>query len=424
MSGIDETVQVPELNAGAFVARIGWMNDRARRLGARARVALEETARGPGPVPVTSRVFRDGSFLVETRVETRPCVSYRLTCPEPVIALAGWTWAGWIAARRAEKDSVSGGVDAPVHHADLLRPIPAATVDRAFDARGRMVCDHCGTFRNRRMGFVVRDGEGLERVVGSSCLLDHTGHDPKAVLAAFRSISLLREAMDLERRHEDFVAAVYDRDAHMRSERDAAAARDAVLHPVRTIVLAVLLAMDRQGFYARSTGEGRTATEEGVRAILAAPVEAPDEMRVRAGEILDWFRPRAGAGLPEDPDGSVSLAGYLAADPGFRIVEDYRMAGFAPLGRRYADGEVAEVTYLGREEAGVTVATAWGTKEVDRSRHLFRDDVGSRLVWETASNALDGALVAGGTLRVRFRAGEARIDRARVSTRIRNLRPA
>jgi len=423
MAGIDEIVVVPETQAETFAARIERMNARARRLGARARVNLEEVGRGPRPVRVTRRVYREGAFHVESADEPRPCVLYRMHCPEPTIKLSGWSWAGWIAVRRAEKDSVTGIVDAPVTHADPAAPIRSETIDGAIDDKGRMRCDHCGTFRNRRMGFVVRDERGVERVVGSSCLLDHVGHDPKAVLAHFRAIDLLRPEIARERRQDDFRAEVYDWAAYAEAEAAATRARDAVEHPVRRIVAAVLRAMGAQGFYARYTGEGKVATEEAVREILDGGGEPNPGIAARADEIIAWARGR-GTALPEDPASSVSLGAYLAADPGFRVVEDYRAAGHAPLGRRYADGEVAEVTYLGSEPADRVVAVGYGTKTIERRRHVFADAAGSRLLWETASEGLSERLVRGASLRIRFRTKRTEVERVRLVSRIANVRAA
>ena len=407
---------MPERKAEGFVAAIERVNRHARRIGARERVALVEIAREPRPVRVTARVFRDGAFHTETSVERRPCVLYRLSCPAPAIKLPGWTWAGWIAVRKAEKDSVSGAVDAPVRHADPGRPIAQATLDRAFDAAGRMACEHCGTYRNRRMGFVVRDAAGTERVVGSSCLLDHTGHDPKAVLRHFESLGPLREAIDMERRGDSFGADVYDWEAHAASERAAARARDARAYPTRAVVAALLRVMGRNGYLARGT-------EEQVREALAAGEDPGPGILGRAEEVVAWARGN-GYPFPADPAAPVPLGDYLAADPGFGVVEAYARAGHPPLGREYAEGEVAQVTYLGSEEAPLDVATPYGSKTVDRRRHVFKDAVGTRFEWETASGALDGLLVKGAGIAIRFRAKRSRVHRCRLVLQVANVRAA
>jgi hypothetical protein len=38
-------------------------------------------------------------------------------------------------------------------------------------------CEHCGLLRRRTVTYLVRDGSGEVRQIGSSCLRDYTGHD-------------------------------------------------------------------------------------------------------------------------------------------------------------------------------------------------------------------------------------------------------
>ena len=43
-------------------------------------------------------------------------------------------------------------------------------------------CDHCKTERYRNSTFVVQHDDGRQRIVGSTCILDYTGHKPSDVL--------------------------------------------------------------------------------------------------------------------------------------------------------------------------------------------------------------------------------------------------
>ena len=42
-------------------------------------------------------------------------------------------------------------------------------------------CDHCGTNRDRKLTFIVRDGDGNEKQVGKTCLKDYCGIDPSGI---------------------------------------------------------------------------------------------------------------------------------------------------------------------------------------------------------------------------------------------------
>jgi len=42
-------------------------------------------------------------------------------------------------------------------------------------------CDHCGTNRDRKLTFIVRDGNGSEKQVGKTCLKDYCGIDPNGI---------------------------------------------------------------------------------------------------------------------------------------------------------------------------------------------------------------------------------------------------
>lgn len=42
-------------------------------------------------------------------------------------------------------------------------------------------CEHCGTLRDRRLTFIVRDGNGNEKQVGRTCLKDYCGIDPNGI---------------------------------------------------------------------------------------------------------------------------------------------------------------------------------------------------------------------------------------------------
>lgn len=70
---------------------------------------------------------------------------------------------------------------------NIVRPFVREDEEAAEDAfaayfEAEPHCDHCGTNRDRKMTVVIEDEDGVRKQVGTSCLRDFLGHDPKNVL--------------------------------------------------------------------------------------------------------------------------------------------------------------------------------------------------------------------------------------------------
>ena len=124
------------------------------------------------------------------------------------------------------------------------------------------------------------------------------------------------------------------------------------------------------------------------------------------------------AGLFEGP-ARMTLGRYRRTDPDFRAVQDYRDAGHPPLGRFFGDGEAVEVEHVRSDPVGDE--PRWGA--TPRTRHQFRDALGSVIVWETASASMDAA-IRSGRFRAVFRTKRTWIERLRATSAVTNLKAA
>ena len=65
-------------------------------------------------------------------------------------------------------------------NANIVSVIGNAEINDAWRHIG-CHCDHCGTNRDRKLTFIVRDGDGNEKQVGKTCLKDYCGIDPNGI---------------------------------------------------------------------------------------------------------------------------------------------------------------------------------------------------------------------------------------------------
>lgn len=425
-SAINEVVHIPAAPADDFLRRIDYLNKRARRLGLRLQIAVEEVGRESRSVVVSKTVFQEGRQHRITSDEIRPCVLYRVACPEPSIKLSGYHYAGLIAAKNAERDVITGEV-----RAHSFTPFPdrsnvsSDVIDRAFNSRGMMCCDHCGTFRNRRFGIVIADDAGNHKIVGSACVRDYLGHDPKAVVSYFQHIVAFRAEYDAQAKVGWYALHEYDFAAEARARAEAAARRDAVVYPLRRIVGAVLFAMAEQGFYARYDGPGKRATSERVRELLADHYSDDDPKLGNLSAVMGWMRSSGGfCDLPSADDAAVALSTYLACDPEFRVVDDYRRATGNPLQGRFLEDASAplRVTCCSREYGEIEIMARTGTRYVDSLTYTFEDEVGSVLVWQTQSERYDGLFERGQPVDATFEVKRRYLDGVRAVNVVRRMK--
>lgn len=165
------TYQIPKGRLAPLLDTLGEIARRAERLGQ------------PAPTweigPETRRLVSDG-----------PGDPGVMVCLVPVTVagcaprLGGWTVAA-VLDHEGERPVVRRPPDS--------EPIPRAVLDGA----ARPKCDHCRSARQRKRTFLLRDGEGMYRQVGSSCLGDFTGAaDPHLAAALAEQLADLWFSLD------------------------------------------------------------------------------------------------------------------------------------------------------------------------------------------------------------------------------------
>jgi hypothetical protein len=179
-----KTYRVPEQNVETLRARIGKINRRAARLGVPALVLNV----GPADVIEGKRTNPDGS-TVKTFKKVHP-----VTLSGEPPRVAGWTFAATI-QHMGEAGNVLRKTPG---YADI--DLPARFRDAATD------CDHCKAERRRTDTYVLAGDAGDWKQVGSTCLIDFLGHDPKHALGAaeilFSAADALGAAEDDDREGE------------------------------------------------------------------------------------------------------------------------------------------------------------------------------------------------------------------------------
>lgn len=71
-------------------------------------------------------------------------------------------------------------------HGNIVTAMPSHYGQELPDAfrRAAMTCDHCGTSRVRKYGYILVNAAGTYKQVGKACLADFTGHGDAASIAA------------------------------------------------------------------------------------------------------------------------------------------------------------------------------------------------------------------------------------------------
>lgn len=75
---------------------------------------------------------------------------------------------------------------------NVVVPFNGAEVNPAWYSKS-ITCDHCGTNRARKYGYILKDSDGKEVMVGKGCLQQFTGIDPAQVALSFE----INKALDV-----------------------------------------------------------------------------------------------------------------------------------------------------------------------------------------------------------------------------------
>jgi hypothetical protein len=376
MSGIDKEIWLLAAYRSGFENSMERVNRRAKKLKL-APVTWEIVREEQRVVSVTRKKFIDGRWETETTQEPRPAIVVRISHPTPEIKLPGWRYVGAIFAKAAKRDSVSQTVNAKTVHQFGEDPIPQNVLDRAFNDRGLLTCEHCHTFRNRRAAIVVANEANEYKVIGSTCCQEFLGTDFDKIAAYFQNIvSLHTELLPIERNDHWYSLEEFDWAAMEKARNEAENKKKAATYPLVDIVAANIQAILDQGFYARYTTNDHTATEDLTHTILTEGTLARSERRMALAKMII-----SATSCAYKPDDLVTWQDAQA--PGFTTdrasswaqSHQQPLAGeFYDIGHKLKD---IQVTYLGSKQRD----TAYGLAYI----HLFRDADGSSLEWMTSS---------------------------------------
>lgn len=154
MTDTTRTYSIPEQNRDLVETRL------AKFVKAAAKLGLPEPTATWSAEPVEEKRWKDDDgFERVTR-------TYGLTLDAAEPKLAGWTFVAILS---------------PTTEGTLIAAIPGQYAPAEYRDTD-LSCDHCGTVRNRKEVYLVRNEEGEHKQIGSTCLRDFMGHgDPHQI---------------------------------------------------------------------------------------------------------------------------------------------------------------------------------------------------------------------------------------------------
>lgn len=247
-------------------------------------------------------------------------------------------------------------------------------------------CDHCGTNRDRKLTFIVRDGNGNEKQVGKTCLKDYCGIDPNG-------IGIANELHDVFLDYDVNEVREYDPDRPVGSR-----AYDAVQ------VLALAIRVSKKQGYVKSEYPGSNKQvmldSYDMFHMLRSPIK-PDE-RAEAEAMA------AGIAAMTDEETAFTVLGNvkLLLEAGYCKSNHFGFFAYAPMAwkdyqrkleeqrQREAEAEAARKSsdYVGEVGKRITInvteskyITSWETMYGMTHLYRFVDTDGNVFVWFASS---------------------------------------
>ncbi|WP_323025744.1 hypothetical protein [Castellaniella sp.] len=294
-----------------------------------------------------------------------------LTLEYPIIKLGDW--------------EVVGQIESAADQGNLLFSVSQDADDVAAlqtHAFCEINCEHCNTKRNRKLSYLLKDGQGNHKEVGSTCLEDFTGIDPAAVLFMQKMYLFWDE---------------YGEDDDWGASPGRVSA-----YPTKGYLARVLFCMENFGGFvssAKARDQGLMATYEAA-ASLDRDFKENDEIRNRfyadyerhsayAQQIIDWWAQEP----TEDSFGhNVKI---LLAQENIEIkskhlafaaaaVQSYQRYA-AALNDRVSSVHVGAVGEKRDEPLRLRSVASWDSAFGMQWRFNFTDGQGNRLSWKTGS---------------------------------------
>ena len=298
-----------------------------------------------------------------------------LTLEYPIIKLGDWEVVGQI-------ESTGQG--------NLLFSVsqdPGDVAELQAHAFCAINCEHCNTKRVRKLGYLLKDGQGNYKEVGSTCLEDFTGIDPAAALFMQKMYLFWNE---------------YGEDDDWGASPGRVTA-----YPTKGYLARVLFCMENFGGFvssAKAREQALVATYDAA-ASLDRDFKRDDDLRDRfyadyerhseyAQRIIDWWVQEPA----EDSFGhNVKL---LLAQENIEIknkhlafaaaaVQAYQRHAAALNNDRVASVHVGSVGEKRDEPLTLRSVASWDSTFGTQWRFNFTDDQGNRLSWKTGSPPSD-----------------------------------
>jgi len=157
-----EVVRMPAWSQSALEGKIASLNKRAVKLGCREMVL---SFVGAEPKEVTHT--QDGRKLLKPYYIPMLDATLEYVIP------------------RVNGYHVVAGMDLVVTDAVsvvLVSPVPGETVPAMYQSKTAIGCEHCNTARFRKHSILLQHDDGHYKEVGTTCVKDFFGHDPKGLM--------------------------------------------------------------------------------------------------------------------------------------------------------------------------------------------------------------------------------------------------
>ena len=315
-------------------------------------------------IDIYGTVWSDYDHAMRTvKISTRTVEAIDLTISgEDLICKDGWTAI-------AQLEHFDNGNLVNRFDREDITPIPVAW------RTCKPHCDHCGIDRQRNVTYIVRDKTGAFRQVGSSCLKDYTGIDPRSATA----FAELFDAMSVCECNE----SNYDPDRESRGY---------MIYGVERVIALAVDQIARNGYHNADSTE---PTKEAVGKALRNSAQPTEDGWNKAKVFAEWLKTtditdsliRDCSVLAKNEYCKLSHIGRLCYMP---IAYDKEMARQAREAERNAkNAETAKTSqHIGSVGDRITVTlsaaefvTSWETYYGYTYLYKFTDNAGNVLVW-------------------------------------------
>lgn len=370
------SVLVPDGEVSEFTKRLRSLNNRAARLGLPAiEVGASTAVRYMRVLQRHPMTGEKQGFALEPYApgkcyppESSVVLLHRIDLTFPMIKLGDWQVVAQIEAAPA---------------GNLVFAVSQDEADRAEAGRHRdceVNCEHCNAKRDRKLSYLLRNGEGEYREVGTSCLEVFTGVNPAAAL---------------------FIAQMYAACHSDISDHERIFNAKGMLH-TRDFLIRVAFLIEKHGFISASKARDELVDATYYQAFDFRQFVRSDEDRKafkasyeRLGEhvdqVLAWLE------ALETDDGYLTNVKTLLAAPELR--EDRKHLAFAASALPAYERALRRQNELAAppsEHVGVkgqklqTTLTFCGYVPFDTAygtscRINVRDEHGNKLSWKTGS---------------------------------------